>query len=173
MTAFPDGFVWGVATSAYQIEGGAHEDGRGESIWDRFSRKPGVIVDGSNGDAACDHFHRFPEDIALMRWLGVSAYRFSIAWPRILPSGRGRVEPRGIAFYERLVDALLEAGIEPVPTLHHWDLPQALEDAGGWPARATASAFADYVDIVSRALGDRVKRWITHNEPWCLATLRM
>jgi beta-glucosidase len=171
MSRFPERFVWGVATSAYQIEGAAHEDGRGESIWDRFARKPGAVRDRSNGDVACDHFHRFREDIELMRWLGLSAYRFSIAWPRVLPEGRGRVEPRGLAFYDRLVDALLEAGIEPLPTLHHWDLPQALEDDGGWPARATATAFADFVDVVSKALGDRVRRWITHNEPWCLSTL--
>jgi beta-glucosidase len=169
--SFPTGFVWGVATSSYQIEGAAQEDGRGESIWDRFSHTPGKIEDGSTGDVACDHYHRWREDIALMKDLGLQAYRFSIAWPRILPNGRGPVNQAGLDFYSRLVDGLLAAGITPFPTLYHWDLPQPLEDAGGWPARATAEAFVEYADATSRALGDRVKHWITHNEPWCASLL--
>jgi beta-glucosidase len=164
---FPAGFVWGSATSAYQIEGAAHEDGRGESIWDRFARMPGRIKDGSNGDVACDHYHRWRSDIALMKSLGHAAYRFSVAWPRILPSGRGSINEKGVDFYSRLVDGLLEAGIAPYLTLYHWDLPQVLQDSGGWVNRATAEAFADYAAVVSRRLGDRVKHWITHNEPWC------
>lgn len=169
--AFPEDFRWGVATSAYQIEGAVREDGRGESIWDRFCRKPGGVENGDTGDVACDHYHRSAEDVALMAELGVNAYRFSIAWPRVLPEGRGRIEPRGIGFYDRLVDLLLGKGIEPFVTLYHWDLPQALEDEGGWRNRRTVDAFVEYADIVSRALGDRVKNWITHNEPWCVATL--
>ena len=168
---FPRSFVWGTATSSYQIEGAVHEDGRGESIWDRFSHTPGRIEDGSTGDVACDHYHRWREDIALMKELGLQAYRFSIAWPRILPAGRGQVNQAGIDFYSRLVDGLLEAGITPFPTLYHWDLPQQLQDAGGWPARATAEAFVEYADVISRALGDRIKYWITHNEPWCASML--
>ena len=164
---FPPGFVWGSATSSYQIEGGATEDGRGESIWDRFCKTASNIRDGSSGDVACDHYHRWREDIALMKELGHQAYRFSVAWPRVLPAGRGLVEERGLDFYSRLVDGLLEAGIAPYVTLYHWDLPQALQDHGGWPNRDTAEAFAEYTDAVSRCLGDRVKRWITHNEPWC------
>jgi beta-glucosidase len=169
--SFPADFVWGVATSSYQIEGAWNEDGRSESIWDRFSHAPGKIVDSSNGDVACEHYHRWRDDIALMRELGVQAYRFSVAWPRVLPQGRGRVNQRGVDFYSRLVDALLEAGIEPYVTLYHWDLPQVLQDQGGWPARATAEAFVEYADVISRALGDRVKHWITHNEPWCASFL--
>jgi beta-glucosidase len=169
--AFPAGFVWGAATAAYQIEGAVAEDGRGESIWDRFSHTPGRTANGETGDVACDHYHRWPADVALLRALGLGAYRFSIAWPRVLPAGRGRVNEAGLAFYERLVDALLAAGIAPWVTLYHWDLPQALEDAGGWPARATAEAFAAYVDVVSRRLGDRVQHWITLNEPWVSAFL--
>ncbi len=169
--SFPSNFLWGAATCAYQIEGAWDEDGRGESIWDRFSHTPGNIIDGSNGDIACDHYHRWPEDIALMKSLGLRAYRFSIAWPRILPDGRGRVNQAGLDFYRRLVDGLLEAGITPFATLYHWDLPQALQDAGGWPARATAEAFVEYADVVSTALGDRVTNWITHNEPWCISFL--
>ncbi len=168
---FPDGFVWGTATSSYQIEGAWNEDGKGESIWDRFTHTPGHIIDGSTGDVACDHYHRWPEDIALMKSLGMQAYRFSISWPRILPDGRGRVNQAGLDFYSRLVDALLDEGIKPFVTLYHWDLPQALQDTGGWPARSTAEAFTDYTDIVSRYLGDRVKNWITHNEPWCVSIL--
>ncbi|MBC8072181.1 MAG: family 1 glycosylhydrolase, partial [Deltaproteobacteria bacterium] len=169
--SFPSSFVWGTATSSYQIEGAVAEDGRGASIWDRFCAKPGAIADGSSGAVACDHYHRFPEDIALMRELGVGAYRFSVAWPRVMPEGRGPVETRGLDFYDRLVDGLLAAGIAPWATLYHWDLPQALEDLGGWPHRDTAHAFVEYADVVARRLGDRVKGWITHNEPWCAAML--
>lgn len=168
---FPKTFCWGVATSAYQIEGAVGEDGRGESIWDRFAKTPGNVGDGSTGDIACDHYHRFREDIAIMKRLELRAYRFSIAWPRVVPAGRGAVNERGLDFYARLVDALLEAGIEPFATLFHWDLPQPLEDAGGWPSRDTAQAFVDYTDVVTRSLGDRVKAWITHNEPWCTSML--
>jgi beta-glucosidase len=173
--SFPKGFVWGCATSAYQIEGATNEDGRGESIWDRFARtEPARIKDGSSGDVACDHYHRWREDIALMKELGMAAYRFSVAWPRILPEGRvagGGINARGLDFYSRLVDGLLERGITPYLTLYHWDLPQALQDQGGWANRATAEAFVEYADVVSRHLGDRVKHWITHNEPWCSGLL--
>lgn len=169
--AFPPDFLWGMATSAFQIEGAAREDGRGESIWDRFCCVPGAIATGENGDVACDHYHRYEEDIRLMAELGVRAYRFSIAWPRILPSGRGRIESRGLDFYNRLVDALLTHGIQPCATLYHWDLPQALQDAGGWPQRRIVDAFTTYADATTRALGDRVKLWFTHNEPWCIAIL--
>lgn len=162
---FPEGFLWGAATSDYQIEGAWDEDGRGESIWDRFAHTPGTIRDGSSGDVACDHYHRWREDIALIKSLGIQGYRFSISWPRILPRGRGRLNQSGLDFYSRLVDSLLDAGIQPFVTLYHWSLPQALQDEGGWSARATAEAFAAYADIVSRSLGDRVKHWITHNEP--------
>lgn len=168
---FPPHFLWGVATSSHQIEGAWQEDGKGESIWDRFSHTPGRISDKSTGDIACDHYHRWPEDIRLMQDLGLTAYRFSIAWPRILPAGRGQVNQAGLDFYSRLVDGLLEAGIKPFATLYHWDLPQALQDEGGWPARATAEAFVEYADVVSRGLGDRVQHWITHNEPWCISFL--
>lgn len=169
--AFPDGFRWGVATAAYQIEGAAREDGRGESIWDRFSHTPGKTLNGDTGDVACDHYQRWPNDITIMQELGVNAYRFSVAWPRILPNGRGEVNEAGLAFYDRLVDGLLEAGIEPWVTLYHWDLPQALEDAGGWANRDTVEAFVEYTDIVTRRLGDRVQHWITINEPWVVSTL--
>lgn len=165
--SFPPGFVWGAATSSYQIEGAAREDGRGESIWDRYAKTASNIKDGSNGDVACDHYHRWREDIALMRTLNLAAYRFSIAWPRVLPAGRGKLNERGLDFYSRLVDGLLAAGVVPYATLYHWDLPQRLQDDGGWVNRTTAEAFVEYVDAVSRRLGDRVKRWITHNEPWC------
>jgi beta-glucosidase len=168
---FPDGFVWGAATAAYQIEGAWAEDGKGESIWDRFSHTPGKIANGDTGDVACDHYHCWPEDVTLMRDLGLQAYRFSISWPRLLPEGRGRVNPAGIDFYSRLVDGLLEAGIEPFVTLYHWDLPQALQDEGGWPARTTAKAFAEYADLASRTLGDRVKHWMTLNEPFVSAII--
>jgi beta-glucosidase len=169
--SFPDEFRWGVSTAAYQIEGAAQVDGRGESIWDRFSHTPGKTLNGDTGDVACDHYHRWPTDIRIMQELGVNAYRFSIAWPRVLPTGRGEVNEPGLAFYDRLVDALLETGIEPWITLYHWDLPQALEDEGGWANRATIDAFAEYADIVTRRLGDRVKNWITINEPWVVSTM--
>jgi beta-glucosidase len=164
---FPKEFVWGAATSAYQIEGATREDGRGESIWDRFARSDSRIEDGSNADVACDHYHRWKEDVALMKRLGLRAYRFSVAWPRVFATGRRFVNAPGLDFYDRLVDGLLAAGITPFATLYHWDLPQALQDEGGWTRRATAEAFVDYADVVSRRLGDRVKGWITHNEPWC------
>jgi beta-glucosidase len=162
---FPENFTWGAATASYQIEGAWNEDGKGESCWDRFTHTPGKILNGDTGDVACDHYHRWKEDVALMKQLGLEAYRFSIAWPRILPKGRGTVNQAGLDFYSRLVDALLAADITPFVTLFHWDLPQALEDEGGWANRATAEAFVEYTDVVTRALGDRVKAWITHNEP--------
>lgn len=165
-------FIWGAATSAYQIEGAVREDGRGESIWDRFVAQPGHIKNGDTGDVACDHYHRYAEDIELMQRLGLQAYRFSIAWPRILPEGTGSVNQDGLDFYDRLVDELLTAGIRPFATLYHWDLPQTLQDRwGGWPGRDTAAAFAEYADVVSRRLGDRVKDWITINEPFVAAWL--
>ncbi len=168
---FPDNFLWGAATSSYQVEGAWQEDGKGESIWDRLAHTPGKIVDGSNGDVACDHYHRWAGDIDLMQSIGLQAYRFSIAWPRILPQGTGEVNQAGLDFYSRLVDGLLAAGITPFATLYHWDMPQALQDRGGWPARATVDAFVEYADVISRHLGDRVKNWITHNEPWCVSFL--
>ncbi|HEV7203319.1 MAG TPA: beta-glucosidase [Jatrophihabitans sp.] len=169
--AFPPGFVWGSATAAYQIEGAATEDGRGPSIWDTFSHTPGRIVDGTTGDHACDHYHRLDEDLDLIADLGLGAYRFSIAWPRIVPSGSGAANPAGLDFYRRLVDGLLERGVTPVATLYHWDLPQPLQDAGGWTNRETAHHFAEYAHIVGTALGDRVPMWTTLNEPWCSAFL--
>src|SRR5262245_31820607 len=150
MLGFGDDFAWGAATAAYQIEGATDADGRGESIWDRFCTLPGQIRDGSDGRRACEHYRRYRDDVALMRWLGLKAYRFSIAWPRIIPGGTGAVNQRGLDFYEALVDSLLEAGIEPFVTLYHWDLPQALEDAGGWPERATVQAFVEYADVVTK-----------------------
>lgn len=171
VATFPAGFVWGAATAAYQIEGAAQEDGRGESIWDRFSHTPGKTKNGATGDVACDHYHRWHDDFALLGELHANAYRFSISWPRILPSGRGQINQVGLDFYSRQVDALLERGITPYVTLYHWDLPVVLEDAGGWPVRATAEAFAEYAGIVAQALGDRVKHWITINEPWCVSML--
>jgi beta-glucosidase len=165
---FPDDFVWGVATAAYQIEGAVMEEDRGESIWDRFSATPGKTNNGETGAVACDHFHRYPEDIALMKELGIDAYRLSVAWSRILPEGKGRINELGIAFYDRLIDTLLKHGITPYVTLYHWDLPQALEDEGGWLNRATSDHFATYTDVISRALGDRVKHWMTFNEPLCI-----
>jgi beta-glucosidase len=169
--AFPSGFVWGAATSAFQIEGATTVDHRGESIWDRFAATPGRIEDGSDGRQACEHYQRWPDDVALVRDLGLNAYRFSIAWPRIQPTGRGPANPAGLDFYDRLVDGLLAAGVAPFATLYHWDLPQPLEDRGGWAARDTALAFADYVEVVTRRLGDRVGHWMTINEPWCVAVL--
>ncbi|MGC4803946.1 GH1 family beta-glucosidase [Micromonospora sp. DT233] len=168
---FPDGFVWGAATAAYQIEGAARDDGRGPSIWDTFSRTPGKVHAGHTGDVACDHYHRYADDVALMAELGLRAYRYSIAWPRIQPDGTGPVEPRGLDFYDRLTDALLERGIDPIVTLYHWDLPQALEDRGGWTNRETAEHFAAYATAVHGRLGDRVRTWTTLNEPWCSAYL--
>ncbi len=166
------GFLWGAATSAYQIEGATREDRRGEYIWDRFAVTPGKVANGDTGEVACDHYHRVGEDVALMAELGLGAYRFSVAWPRILPNGTGRVNQVGLDFYDRLVDALLAASIRPFVTLYHWDLPQTLQDRwGGWTNRDTAEAFADYADAVSRRLGDRVSDWITLNEPWCSAWL--
>jgi beta-glucosidase len=162
---FPADFRWGVSTSAYQIEGAATEDGRGASIWDTFSHDPDNISDATTGDVTCDHYHRYPTDVALMADLGVRAYRFSIAWPRIQPTGAGPGNAAGIAFYDRLVDTLLEHGIEPAATLFHWDLPQSLQDAGGWSNRDTAARFGEYADIVAAALGDRVGMWMTLNEP--------
>ncbi|MDT0158172.1 GH1 family beta-glucosidase [Microbacterium sp. ARD32] len=170
-TPFPDGFVFGTATAAYQIEGAAREDGRGPSIWDTFSHTPGRVAHGDTGDVACDHYHRMDADLDLMAELGVDSYRFSISWPRIVPSGRGRTAQAGLDFYRRLADGLRERGIRPLATLYHWDLPQALQGAGGWDARATAAAFADYAGVVGEALGDRIDRWTTLNEPWCSAFL--
>ena len=163
---FPDGFLWGVSTSSYQIEGAVAEDGRGESIWDRFSHTPGKVRNGDTGAVATDHYHRWREDVAIMAELGVSAYRFSIAWPRLFPTGRGALNAAGIAFYDRLVDDLLRHGIEPLPTLYHWDLPQALDDGGGWLNRATGDWFTDYARACFERLGDRVTTWLTINEPW-------
>jgi beta-glucosidase len=163
--AFPVDFCWGSATAAYQIEGAWNVDGRGESIWDRFSHTPGKIANGDTGDIACDHSHRWPEDVALMAWLGLHAYRFSISWPRIFPSGGGSVNRRGLDFYRRLLDALHEANIAPVVTLYHWDLPQALQDRGGWANRDTAYRFAEYADTLFAQLGPQVAQWHTLNEP--------
>jgi beta-glucosidase len=169
--AFPHDFAWGVATASYQIEGAVQEDGRGPSIWDTFSHTPGKIQDGSTGDIACDHYHRYRQDADLMQLLGVNSYRFSISWSRVLPTGRGAVNEKGLDFYDRLVDELLSKQIEPAITLYHWDLPQALYDQGGWQVRSTAQAFAEYAEIIVRRLGDRVKQWITLNEPWVAAVL--
>ncbi len=161
---FPPGFRWGTATSAYQVEGATQEDGRGASIWDTFCRIPGKIVGGGNADVAVDHYHRYKEDVALMKALGATSYRFSMAWPRVFPEGRGAPNPKGLAFYDRLVDELLTAGIEPFATLYHWDLPQALQDRGGWESRDTAEAFAAYAGFVASKLSDRVGQFITLNE---------
>jgi beta-glucosidase len=168
---FPDGFLWGAATSAYQIEGAWDEDGKGESIWDRFSHSPYRVVNGDTGDTACDHYHRMADDVRLMKSLGLRAYRFSVSWPRVLPRGRGSVNPKGLGFYDRLVDALLAANITPTVNLFHWDLPQALQEVGGWPERDSTDWFADYARVMFGRLGDRVRLWITHNEPWVAAFL--
>lgn len=168
---FPENFLFGSATASYQIEGAATEDGRGASIWDTFSRKPGAVLHGHTGDVACDHYHRLDDDLDLMTSLGLQAYRFSIAWPRIQADGKGAANERGVAFYSRLVDGLLARGITPIATLYHWDLPQTLEDAGGWATRDTALRFGDYAHIMGEALGDRVAVWTTLNEPWCSAYL--
>ncbi|GAB4195828.1 MAG: GH1 family beta-glucosidase [Roseiflexaceae bacterium] len=162
---FPDGFVWGVAAAAYQIEGGAQADGRGESVWDRFCRRPGAIWEGHTGDVACDHYHRYREDVGLMEMLGIQAYRFSIGWPRVLPNGVGAVNQAGLDFYDRLVDRLLEAGITPYATLFHWDFPYALYCRGGWLNPDSPQWFAEYAEAVVRRLGDRVKHWMPINEP--------
>ena len=169
--AFPDGFLWGAATSAYQIEGAVDADGRGRSIWDRFAERPGVIADATSGSVTADHYVRCRDDVALMANLGLRMYRFSVAWPRIQPDGRGPANQNGLDFYRRLVDNLLAHGITPNLSLYHWDLPQALQDAGGWPDRAIVGRFAEYADIVYRALHDRVGWWSTINEPWCVALL--
>ncbi|MDQ5823191.1 MAG: GH1 family beta-glucosidase [Chloroflexota bacterium] len=168
-TTFPDGFLWGAATAAYQIEGAWNEDGRGESIWDRFSHTPGNVQDGDTGDVACDHYHLYRDDVALMKQLGLHAYRFSVSWPRVVPQGRGKVNPTGLDFYDRLVDELLAANIRPFLTLYHWDLPQALQDAGGWDNRDTSGYFADYAALMAKRLGDRVRDWTTFNEPYVSA----
>jgi len=168
---FPPDFVWGVATSAFQIEGAAFEDGKGESIWDRFCRKPGVIADASNGDVACDHYHRLEPDLDLIASLGVDLYRFSISWPRVQPAGEGTWNEKGLAFYDRLVDGLLRRGLAPHVTLNHWDLPQALQDKGGWASRDTVHRFVDYALGIQRRLGDRLAAITTHNEPWVVAWL--
>jgi len=167
----PAGFVWGAATAAYQIEGASTADCRGPSVWDTFSHTPGRVRGGGTGDVAVDHYHRWRDDVELMAELGLSAYRFSVSWSRVQPTGRGPADRRGLEFYSRLVDRLLDRGIEPWVTLYHWDLPQALEDAGGWPERDTAGRFADYAELVHGALGDRVHTWTTLNEPWCSAFL--
>jgi beta-glucosidase len=162
---FPEGFRWGTATASYQIEGAWREDGKGESIWDRFTHTPGKIKHGQTGDVACDSYHRHSEDVALMREMGLDSYRFSVAWPRILPEGSGASNPKGIDYYDRLIDELLAARIRPFPTLYHWDLPQVLEERGGWPQRDTAGRFADYADVCMRRFGDRVDHWLIFNEP--------
>jgi beta-glucosidase len=168
---FPQGFLWGAATAAYQIEGAWNEDGRGESIWDHFTHRPHTVLDGATGDVACDHYHRMAEDVALMKEIGLQAYRFSISWPRVLPSGVGAVNEKGLDFYERLVDALLQNGIQPNATLNHWDFPQALQERGGWMNRDSADWFSEYAGVVFERLGDRVAFWSTHNEPWVIAFL--
>jgi beta-glucosidase len=166
---FPEDFIWGCASSAYQVEGAWNEGGKGPSIWDTFTHTPGKIANGETGDVAVDHYHRYKEDVALMKELGLNAYRFSVSWPRVLPSGTGKVNPAGLDFYDRLVDELLANKIEPYLCLFHWDLPQALQDKGGWPNRETAYAFAEYARIMTERLSDRVRVWMTHNEPWVAA----
>jgi beta-glucosidase len=168
---YPPGFRFGAATAAYQIEGAWDEDGRGESIWDRFSHTPGKVAGGDSGDVACDHYHRWREDLDLLVELGIQSYRFSISWPRVQPDGRGALNEPGVRFYRELVEGLLERGIEPMATLYHWDLPQALEDAGGWQARDTTERFAAYAGAMAERLGDVVAEWITHNEPWVVTFL--
>jgi beta-glucosidase len=168
---FPTGFVWGTATASFQIEGATQEDGRGESIWDRFAATPGNIFTGETGDPASDSYHRYADDISVMQELGVNAYRFSIAWPRIIPDGDGALNLLGLDYYDRVVDGLLQANITPFVTLYHWDLPQALQDKGGWGSRATIDAYLRYVETVVSRLGDRVVHWATHNEPWCISIL--
>jgi beta-glucosidase len=167
--SFPEGFLWGAATAAYQVEGAAAEDGRGESIWDAYVHRPYRVLGGATGDVACDHYHRMPQDVALMKDLGLRSYRFSISWPRVLPDGRGKPNPKGLGFYDRLVDQLLAAGIVPNATLHHWDSPQTLQERGGWVNRESVDWFADYARLMFGRLGDRVALWSTHNEPWVFA----
>lgn len=167
----PADFTWGTATASFQVEGAAREDGREDSIWDTFCREPGKILDGSNGDQACDEYHRYPEDISLMEEMGVGAYRLSVAWPRIFPSAQGRLNQAGLDHYRRVLDMLRDQGIKPVVTLYHWDLPQYLQDAGGWPNRDTAKRYAEYAGVLARAFGDSVDTWTTLNEPWCTAYL--
>jgi beta-glucosidase len=171
MKGFPEDFNWGVATSSYQIEGAAFEDGRGESIWDRFCATPGKVANSEDGLTACDHYHRYAEDIQIMKQLGVTTYRFSMAWPRMFPKGDTVREERGFDFYNRLINELLANGIKPLPTLYHWDLPQALQDKGGWANRETVEAFAHYAAAAVEAFGDRVTEWLTLNEPWCVTWL--
>jgi beta-glucosidase len=168
---YPPGFRFGAATAAYQIEGAWDEDGRGESIWDRFCHTPGKVARGDTGDVACDHYHRWREDLDLLAALRIESYRFSISWSRVQPDGRGALNPKGVAFYRQLAEGLLERGIEPVATLYHWDLPQALQDTGGWAARETTERFAEYARLMAEQLGDVVAQWITHNEPWVIAFL--
>ena len=166
---FPEGFIWGTATAAYQIEGAWNEDGKGLSTWDHFSHLPNRVLNGDIGDVACDHYHRMPQDVALLKELGIPTYRFSISWPRILPDGQGQPNPKGLDFYSRLVDELLKNGITPLVTLNHWDLPLALEGIGGWVNRDIVDRFSEYADMMFKHLGDRVRLWATHNEPWVVA----
>ncbi len=165
MLSFPADFIWGAATAAYQIEGAWNVDGKGESIWDRFSHTPGKIINEDNGDVACDHYHRYQDDIGLMKQLGLNAYRFSIAWSRVLPNGVGAANEKGLDYYDRLTDALLEVNIDPYVTLYHWDLPQALQEKSGWGNRDIIGQFADYASLMGKRLGDRIKNWATLNEP--------
>ena len=168
---FPADFVWGTATASYQVEGAGHEGGRGECIWDTFSRKPGAVYAGESGEVACDQYHRYAEDVAIMAELGFNSYRFSIAWPRIIPTGTGKVNSEGIAYYRRLCEELHKYDISACATIYHWDLPQSLEDAGGWANRSTVSAFEEYAKVCYKELGDVIDRWITINEPFCVAYL--
>ncbi|MFM5952487.1 MAG: family 1 glycosylhydrolase, partial [Micrococcales bacterium] len=171
MTALPEDFRWGAATASYQIEGGTDLDGRGTCIWDTFAATPGKVVNQENGLVACDHYHRYPEDIKLMKDLGIQTYRFSFAWPRMFPTGDSRREQRGFDFYKRVINELLENDIEPFATAYHWDLPQALQDNGGWANRDIVSTFADYAGTLVEEFGDVVKLWSTLNEPWCTSWL--
>src|SRR4051794_29125061 len=170
-TSFPSDFTWGAATAAFQIEGATTLDGRGESIWDRFAAGPGNVLNGDTGDPACDHYHRWADDLDLIQSLGLRGYRFSIAWPRVQPTGRGPANQKGLDFYRRLVEGMHERGIRPYATLYHWDLPQALQDGGGWTERDTVERYCEYAQLVFDALGDQVEDWITHNEPWVAAFL--
>ncbi|MGH7864187.1 MAG: glycoside hydrolase family 1 protein, partial [Candidatus Binataceae bacterium] len=168
---FPKGFLWGTASASYQIEGAWNEDGKGESIWDRFSHTPGKIKGGHTGDVACDYYHRYADDLALMSDMGLTASRISISWPRVIPDGKGKPNAKGLDFYSRVIDEMLRRKIKPFVTLFHWDLPQALQDAGGWPNRDLAAYFRDYVAVVAAHLGDRVKQWMVFNEPWIFPVL--